>query len=118
MIYILCTKKTLLYIMNTTTLTIKIDKKTKEESQKVAEELGFSLSAIIKSQLRNLIRTKRVDVSLREEKPTAYFDKALKDAEEDIKAGRVISFKDTDEVLEYLDKKMEYEKKNHSKTSH
>lgn len=100
--------------MNTTTLTIKIDKKTKDESQKVAAELGFSLSALIKAQLRHVIRTRRVDVSLREERPTAYFDKKLKEAEEDIKAGRVISFKDSDEMLAYLDGKIANAKKKKS----
>lgn len=97
--------------MKATTLTIKIDKKTKDQSQRLADQLGFSLSAIIKAQLRHFIRTKKVDVSLREERPTKYFDQLLKEAEEDIKAGRVTSFKDSDEMLKYLDREIEHAKK-------
>ncbi len=103
--------------MNTTTLTIKIDKETKDESQKVADQLGFSLSSIIKAQLRHFIRTKSVDVSLREERPTKYFLQGLKEAEADIKTGRVTSFKNSDEMLKYLDKEIEHAKKKQSASS-
>jgi addiction module RelB/DinJ family antitoxin len=93
-----------------TTLTIKIDKETKEESQRIADKLGFTLSSVIKAQLRNFIRTRRVDVTLGEEQLTEDFQEGLKEAEEDIKTGKVKSFKDSGEMLKFLDQEIEDEK--------
>ncbi len=52
--------------MKTAVLNIKIDPKVKKEAQKVADELGFTLSAIINASLRNLARTKTISYSLLE----------------------------------------------------
>jgi addiction module RelB/DinJ family antitoxin len=93
-----------------TTLTIKIDKQTKDASQKLASQLGFTLSSVIKAYLRSFVRTKRMDVSLYEDRPTEYFLEGLKEAEEDIKTGRITSFKDADEMLQHLDKEIANEK--------
>lgn len=94
-----------------TTLTIKIDKKTKDESQKLADALGFTLTAVIKAQLRSFVRTKKIEVSLDEEKPTPYFLKVLDEAEQDIQKGHVTSFENADEVLTYLDQEIADERK-------
>lgn len=103
--------------MNTTVISVKIDKKTKIQAQKIAEELGFSLSAVIKAQLKHFIRSKRVDVSYDDEEPSDYFIQSLKEADEDIKAGRVISFKNSDEMLKYLDKHIEDAKKKQTRST-
>lgn len=95
--------------MNTTVISVKIDKQTKVEAQKLAEKLGFSLSSIIKAQLKHFVRSKRVDVALTEE-PTEYLLKSLKQSDEDIKAGRVTSFHDIDEALEFLDHEIKHGK--------
>lgn len=68
-------------IMNTTSIHVKIDTKTKIEAKRVAEE------------------------------PTDYFKQLMKEADEDIKAGRVISFKNPQEEFRYLDKLIENDKK-------
>lgn len=97
--------------MYTTVVNVKIDPKTKKQAQKVAEELGFSLSALIKGYLKQLIHTKRVSFDLSEE-PSEYLIQSIKEAEEDIKAGRVISFKNPDDALTYLDKMIKNEQKS------
>lgn len=100
--------------MNTTSLHIKIEPDIKEQAQKTAEELGFSLSAVTKALLKQFIRTKRLAVSAEErpEIPNARTRRILKQAEEDIKAGRVLSFASGKEALEYLDKEIADEKRS------
>jgi addiction module RelB/DinJ family antitoxin len=91
--------------MNTTSLHIKIEPDIKEQAQQVALELGLSLSAVTKALLKQFIRTKRLSVgaSDRPEIPNARTQKVLKQAEEDIKAGRTLSFKTGREALSYID---------------
>ncbi|MCL4360657.1 hypothetical protein M1555_05410 [Patescibacteria group bacterium] len=89
--------------MNTAVITIKTDPAVKLKARKVARELGFSLSGVINSYLRNLIRTKSVHLSLHEE-PTPYLLKTLRESEEDRKAGRYMHFDTSGEELAFLDK--------------
>lgn len=77
-----------LYSMNTAVINIKVEPNTKRNAQKIAEELGLSLSSVINGLLKQFVRTKAVTFSLPEE-PSEYMIKSLKEAEEDIKAGRV-----------------------------
>ena len=55
--------------MKTSALSIKIDPKVKKGAQKVADELGFSLSAIINASLKNLMRSKTISYSILESSP-------------------------------------------------
>ena len=96
--------------MNTAIVNFKIDQKIKKQAQKIASELGLSLSAIINGYLKNFIRTKTVTFSMHDEEPSEYLIKAIDESEKDIKEGRVISFKSGDEVLAYLDKEIFKEK--------
>lgn len=89
--------------MNTTVINLKIDKRTKKEAQKVAEEFGVSLSSLIKAYLRQLIRTQKTILTT-EEKPTEYMLEALRESKEDIKAGRVVSFNNLDKAIDYFEK--------------
>jgi addiction module RelB/DinJ family antitoxin len=100
--------------MNTTSLHIKIEPSIKEQAQKTADELGLSLSAVMKALLKQFIRTKQLSVGVQEraEIPNAYLHKSLKQSEEDIKAGRTVSFKDTKEVLSYIDSLIENDRRN------
>ncbi len=84
--------------MNTAVINIKVEPNVKKKAQNVAGRLGLSLSALINGYLRQLIKTETVVFSTKEE-PTAYMIKALKEAEEDIKAGRVTSFKSGKEAI-------------------
>lgn len=87
--------------MNTTVINIKTDYAIKSKAQAIAEELGLSLSAVINVLLKQFVRTKSINVSLREE-PSPWLVKALKESEEDIKKGRVYSFNNTKEGLNFL----------------
>ena len=55
--------------MKTAVLNIKIDPKVKKEAQKVADQLGFTLSAIINASLKNLAREKTISYSILEPSP-------------------------------------------------
>lgn len=98
--------------MNTAVINIKINPKVKTKAQKIASELGFSLSSLINGYLNQLIRTKTVHFSTREEIPSEYMIQALKEAEEDRKAGRFYSFDDPDKAVEFLNKFTNEDKKD------
>lgn len=97
--------------MNTTSLHIKIEPAIKEQAQKTADELGLSLSAVMKALLKQFIRSKHLSIGIREI-PNEYLRQSLKQSEEDIKAGRVISFESGKEALDYLAKEIENEKRS------
>jgi addiction module RelB/DinJ family antitoxin len=73
--------------MKTTMINIKTDKKVKEEAQKLAEELGFTLSAFVTASLKQFIRTRSVSFSVSYQM-TPYLEVIVKEAEEDFKKGR------------------------------
>ena len=95
--------------MNTTSLHIKIESSIKKQAQRTADELGLTLSATVKALLKQFIRTKQLSVGVNEI-PNKYLLRSLKQSDKDIKAGRVISFKDGSEVLAYLRDEIENEK--------
>lgn len=74
--------------MSYAVVTTKVDPQTKIEAQATAEKLGLSLSAVIKGFLKQFIRTKTITFSAEEEIPNAYLQQVLKQADEDLKAGK------------------------------
>ena len=89
--------------MNTAVVNVKVEPEVKRQAQKVADELGLSLSAIIKGYLKELIRTKTVTFSANKEEPTDYLLQSLKESEEDIKAGYVSpTFTNAEDAIEWL----------------
>jgi len=90
--------------MNTTTIHVKIDTKTRNEAKRVAEEFGFTLTALVNALLKQITRTKQLYLNTRKEEPTEYFKKLMREADEDIKAGRVISFETGEDALSYFRK--------------
>lgn len=52
--------------------------------------------------LRQFAKTKKVTFSAEEERPSKYLIESLKKSEEDIKAGRVISFDSGEEAVKYF----------------
>jgi addiction module RelB/DinJ family antitoxin len=97
--------------MNTTSLHIKIEPAMKEQAQKTADELGLSLSAVMKALLKQFIRTRRLSVG-GSEIPNEYLEKSLRQSEEDIKAGRATSFKSGKDALNHLAHEIEHEKRS------
>ena len=74
--------------MNDAVVTIKVDSQTKREAQKTAYELGMPLSVVIKAFLKQFIKTKSVEFSARDEKPSEYLIRTIKQAEKDLKEGK------------------------------
>lgn len=97
--------------MNTVSILIKTDLQLKIKAQKIASKMGLSLTSIINRYLKHFITTETITFSTRDEKPTQYLINALKESEEDVKAGRVISFKSKQDELDYLDKEIEDERR-------
>ncbi|KKQ26131.1 MAG: Addiction module antitoxin, RelB/DinJ family [Candidatus Woesebacteria bacterium GW2011_GWA1_37_8] len=89
--------------MNTAVINIKTNAKVKSQAQKIASDLGFSLSSLINGYLNQLIKTKTIHFSLTEEIPSEYMIQALKESEEDRKAGRVSpSFDNVKDAIDWL----------------
>lgn len=88
--------------MNTAVINIKVSPDLKAEAQSFAKELGFSLSALIQSYLKQVLRTRTVVLSSREE-PSEFLIRALKESAEDIKKGRVSpTFDNAKDAIKWL----------------
>lgn len=75
--------------MQTAAIYIKTDPIVKTKAQKVAKELGFSLSSLLNGWLRQLIKTKTVTFSARDnEIPNEYFKKTYVKAQKNLKEGK------------------------------
>lgn len=95
--------------MYTTVINVKTHPEIKSQAKKIAEELGFSLSSLVNAYLKQLIKTKTIVFSTVSEEPSEYMIKMLKQAEKEIKEGKVVSFSNGDEALTYLDSLIENE---------
>ena len=88
-----------------TMLNIKTDSKLKKEAQKVAKEMGLSMSVLVNQSLRKLVETRSITFQaplIPNTKTAKILDKALKD----IKAGKNLSpvFNSAQEMIDYLNK--------------
>ena len=94
--------------MKTTMINIKTDKKVKEEAQKLAEELGFTLSGFVTASLKQFVRDRKVSFSV-EYQMTPQLERELAEVERDLKAGKNLSpkFSSAKEASDYLGKLME-----------
>jgi len=97
--------------MSTTTIHIKTEIKTRDAAKKVAEDFGLTLTSLVNALLKQIVRNKRLNLDL-EEIPNEYMIESLKKSEEDVKAGRVISFELSKEVQDYLKREIKDEKKS------
>jgi len=68
-------------------LSIKTDSKLKKEAQKIAKEMGLSMSVLVNQGLRKLVETRSVTFQA-PLIPNAKTGRALKKAMADIKAGK------------------------------
>ena len=94
--------------MDTEIINIKVDAKDKAQAQKLARQLGFSLSGVMKAYLKEFIRNKRVNVGLPEEELelTDWAKEELRQSAEDVKAGYASpSFKSADDAINWLNDK-------------
>lgn len=85
-------------------INFKTDAKIKKQAQKLAEDLGLSLSGVINSYLRQFVQTQTVFVSKKYDEPSEFLLDALKEADEDLKTGRYRSFKNPLDAVKFVDK--------------
>lgn len=99
--------------MNTTSLHIQIEPTVKQQAQKTADDLGLSLSSVVKALLKQFIRTKSLTVAITErpEIPNTQLIKDLQQSEDDIKAGRTQKFETWDQVFDHLSHEIEDDKR-------
>ena len=89
--------------MNVTSIHVKIESDIKDQAQKTAEELGLSLSAVMKALLKQFIRTQRLSVGVGEE-PSAYMIEGLKKSNKEYKDGNTSpSFANVKDSFKWLD---------------
>jgi DNA-damage-inducible protein J len=86
--------------MSNTAIYIKTETQTKKEAQKVARELGLSLSAIVNGFLKRFIKTKTVTFSANEEIPNERTLAIMKQAEKNYKEGNTSPLFDNAKVME------------------
>lgn len=97
--------------MNTASILIKVDPQIKLTAQKTAEKMGLSLTSVINHYLKHFITVETITFSTRNETPSQYLIDSLKESEADVKAGRIIRFKNVQEELDYLDKEIANERR-------
>lgn len=91
------------YTMNYTVVTTKLDFETKQAAQKTAEELGVPLSILVKGFLKQLIRTKTVTFSVRDEIPSKRLINLMKSATEDRMKGNASPvFDNAQDAIDWL----------------
>lgn len=90
--------------MNSTIVNIKTNPKVKKEAQKVAADLGLTLSGVINGFLKQFIRTKTVVFTLNEERPSDYLMTSIEESEKEREKGQGYSFKNNKEAINFLDK--------------
>jgi addiction module RelB/DinJ family antitoxin len=90
--------------MSSVQVNFKMDSKIKNNAQKVAAEIGVSLSDVWNSCVREFIRKKSITFSASEE-PSDFLLKAIADSEEDIRKGRLSpAFDNAKDAIKWLNK--------------
>lgn len=89
--------------MSKTIINIKTDKEVKTTVQKLAKDLGLSLSDVMNAALRNFIRSREVYFS-HIPQMTPEFERLLGGVEKDIKEKKNLSpsFDSADKAIKYL----------------
>ena len=90
--------------MKTAIINIKTDGHIKIQAQKLAKELGFSLSSIVTASLKQFIRTQEVHFST-QKTMTLYLEEILSEVTKDSKAKKNLSkkFSNGKDMDAYLD---------------
>jgi len=85
-------------------INIKTDKEIKENAQKIAKDIGLSLSDVINASLRNFIRTREVYFSAIP-RMTPEFERLVGKIDKDIKEKKNLSpsLSSSNKINDYLD---------------
>lgn len=90
--------------MSYTVVATKVDPQIKKKAMETAQELGMPLSVVIKAFLKQFIRTKSIEFSVRNEEPNEYLIKTIKQALKDKKEGKASPiFNNEKEAIKWLE---------------
>lgn len=90
--------------MNTVVINIKTEPQIKEKAQKVASEMGLTLTAVINRYLKHFVETKEITF-YGEEEPSPYLIKAMKQAKKDLETGKTSpAFDNAEDAIKWLEK--------------
>ncbi|MDP3974412.1 MAG: type II toxin-antitoxin system RelB/DinJ family antitoxin [bacterium] len=90
--------------MNTAVINIKTEKALKKQVQNIASDLGLSLSSLINVYLKQLVRTRKIELDLGEE-PSNYLKSILKQANINYRKGKTSpSFITGKDAVKWLEK--------------
>lgn len=85
-------------------INVKTEPKIKLRAQKMAGDLGLTLSGVINAYLRQFVRTKTLFVSAEYREPSELVIAALRDAEVDWKNKKARIFNKPEQAIKFLDK--------------
>jgi len=89
--------------MQTAAIYIRTEPETKKQAQKVAQQIGMSLSGLVNASLKQIIKTKKVEFSA--EEPNEYFKRTLAKARKNWKEGKGSPiFNNIEDDLKWLEK--------------
>ena len=86
---------------NSSVIQIRTDPKLKAEAMAVAEELGLSLSSLVKGFLSHLTKTKQISFAV-SEKPSTYLAQVVKEAEAEYSRGKTTHFDSSKSAIDFL----------------
>jgi addiction module RelB/DinJ family antitoxin len=91
--------------MNTAVINIKTDRKTKSEAQKLADEMGLTLTAVINRYLKHFVKTKSVTFNANDEEPNDFLLNTMKKSDNQLKSDDTSpTFDNAEDAIEWLHK--------------
>lgn len=93
--------------MSTTVMALKTDKTVKEQAQKLAKQMGFSLGTLLNAFMRQFVRDKEIAFSAApQEKLRPEIELLLDETDRDFREGKNISppFSNAEDAIAYLKK--------------
>lgn len=82
-------------------INFKTNAKLKAQAKEVLDEMGLNFSIAFNAYLKKLILEKRIEFTV-EEKPNARLKKAIKEADEEYKSGKLKFYTDINEMRKSL----------------
>ena len=87
--------------MAASSVTIRIDSDIKEGASRIAEHFGFDLSSVTRAFYKQIVRERRIPISLEDPQPNAESLESIREADEIIAKG-VSRFDSLDEMLDEM----------------
>lgn len=70
-----------------TSVTVRVDKETKDEAAKIVEDFGFDLSSVTRAFYRQIVREQRIPLTLSYPEPNEESLRSIREADEVIARG-------------------------------